>query len=470
MFCTKCGSVLKEDAKFCTTCGEAVDGSGKKNVDKVERNLSIAEKRIIAVLLAVIMIGIGVIIALLIMDNTAQDAIKENETVKETIESTISQGQSKDSKIGESKIWTEDDSKVEEQTQTYLEETMDSNEMGNTSINMYLNGGRFASKDGWTYYTSGYDIKKIDASGSIVNVQHENKELSGGLNIVGEWIYYRYDGGIARVKTDGTMREIILSGNASSWLGIYPQMLVKGEIIYYVSSDQVSASHANKVLHKYNVATGENLCIYDFGEKTNVGMLGIYNNALYIIDSCVNESGRNICYVAPIYADNCTADYWDMGNAVFYASDQERIICMTDNLLLIQENTNLVALDLNEASNSLTETYRYNDILGVARVTKVFFENYINYEFSYYDDGTVYELIPKEVSTDDYTLCSVPKEFLFSCSNGQEVNWNNVINKIFNDGMIRDVYIHDGFVYYVGDSVGDVLCRVKLDGTGWTCL
>lgn len=122
MFCTKCGSVLEDDAKFCTTCGEAVDGSGKKNIDKVEQNLSIAEKSIIAVLFAIILIGIGVITTLLIMgDNTAQDTIKENEPIKETIESTIAQSQSIDSKIEESKIWNEADSKVEEQTQTYNE-------------------------------------------------------------------------------------------------------------------------------------------------------------------------------------------------------------------------------------------------------------------------------------------------------------------------------------------------------------
>lgn len=416
MYCSNCGNPHGDKDNFCKKCGTAIP--------KIDLPDTQTSRKVWNTLLLLGTVGVLVVFIILVKSIAKQDTYEIN-NLDEVADNILDK-----------------------------EDFIDSNEMGNTSINIYLNDGRYVSKDGWTYYVLGYDIKKVNAAGVVIDVYHENRELHGGLNIVGEWIYYRYDGGIAKVKTDGTEREIVIPHDNSSY--VRSQILVKGNMIYYLASDKVSSSRSNYILHLYNIKTGENINLYNFGEKTDAGMLGIYGDILYVIDR--NDSTY---YVAPINLD----EYHNTGNAIFYASSGQQILCMAENMLLIKENEDLVALDVTDGKK---EMLRYSGALGIASSTPSFYSTHdMYYVFGYFEDGNLCTMEELEWGhCNNYNLCYATSYNLSNYADGQTANWNSIMQPVINEESIYSIYISDGFIYYYTFNWENVY-RVGIDGSGW---
>lgn len=99
-------------------------------------------------------------------------------------------------------------------------------EVGNTIENI-ANGGIVAQKGEWVYYKNNFD------NGSIYKVKTDNTARvklnnhdSDSINVVDNWIYYRFYDGLYRMRTDGTSNTRLVYGGVCN-------IHVVGDWIYY---------------------------------------------------------------------------------------------------------------------------------------------------------------------------------------------------------------------------------------------
>lgn len=122
--------------------------------------------------------------------------------------------------------------------ENYLEKVIyiitidDLNDRGSSNSNL-LNGGYVAYKDGYTYYANPLDSGKLykkNIDGSFVKLTNDIN--TSYINIVGEWIYYKYEDAVYKVKNDGTGRELLTSSYNIQDYGVKLITSYNGEVYY----------------------------------------------------------------------------------------------------------------------------------------------------------------------------------------------------------------------------------------------
>jgi predicted small secreted protein len=107
---------------------------------------------------------------------------------------------------------------------------VDPNERGNSTSNI-LNGGAAAIKGDWIYFADlTRALKKIRADGTEETTLLD-RGCNGGINVVGDWVYYTEQGGLAKVRTDGTEQAKIMEFGIGSDAEC---VTVIGEWIYFL--------------------------------------------------------------------------------------------------------------------------------------------------------------------------------------------------------------------------------------------
>lgn len=157
------------------------------------------------------------------------------------------------------------------------EESFDPNEMGTTSGNA-KNGGYFAKKDNWLFYSQyneqskKYELYKVrpNGTGKQSIYASDNTYLLAQLNVVGNWVYFSktkyidYDYGIYqglyRVRKDGTGYQKLTTDKVSN-------VIVVGEWIYYINETDNSTLYRIRVngteREKLNAKSINNFAYWD---------------------------------------------------------------------------------------------------------------------------------------------------------------------------------------------------------------
>lgn len=81
------------------------------------------------------------------------------------------------------------------------------NEYGTASLGNIVNGGYATAQGDGVYFCGNFGIMRMDKDGNNLK-QITETVTDGGLNVVGDWLYYN-NGAFSKVKTDGTGYKII---------------------------------------------------------------------------------------------------------------------------------------------------------------------------------------------------------------------------------------------------------------------
>lgn len=148
MVCSKCGAALRENAKFCVTCGEKV----------VILKKTKSRRKVLLGVMSAVAVTIFVIVAAVLGMRFGIKGTEEG--------------------------------------------------IGNSAGNI-ANGGRVAGQGNWNYYVYCNSIMKIDDEGNTSKILSGANASS--LNLIGDWLYYGRGSDIYKVRTDGTKNQLIVS-------------------------------------------------------------------------------------------------------------------------------------------------------------------------------------------------------------------------------------------------------------------
>lgn len=115
------------------------------------------------------------------------------------------------------------------------------NTIGNTSQNIN-EGGLIAKQGDWIYFANAMDdekLYKMRLDGSEMTLIHGDDHVDY-INVIGDWVYYRNDSNIFKIKIDGTGNKRITDESTAN-------IFVIGNVIYYnsYSGQKISINKIN---------------------------------------------------------------------------------------------------------------------------------------------------------------------------------------------------------------------------------
>lgn len=151
------------------------------------------------------------------------------------------------------------------------------NTEGNSSNNVCANSGNIAKQGDWIYYSVGSNssvLMKMKTDGSQRQMIVESNNGCNCLNVLGDWIYF-IGGGIWRIRTDGSGKELISALNVS-------RLRIIGDTGYFYTT--LSAQFNTYTFYTIDLNTRKTTELKSFQQKITVDGVEITSNTIFAVD------------------------------------------------------------------------------------------------------------------------------------------------------------------------------------------
>lgn len=439
MYCKKCGSQLKDADKFCSKCGYRLDGEEpiKANIsedkpeelDDVDDDGDEASRGFSILSMIVIFLGILIICLLGVLIKKSMSDTQSEAPTEEQAQKAGTQFNNLGYQCGVN----------------YAEYE---------GVKRY-DTGRITYADGILYFYEFGSIYEVNEDGEKTQIC--SAEGASSLNMNGRDLYFLEGAYIYEVNVKTGEKVELLSAESGMPFFMY------GDIIYYISTEQITATQEEFCILGYDVDKEEEVVHINVGseqprivEVTEDGFVTYYylkswtQNAEY-------KSRSDICYELRQVDED--------GDVVYSAEFQTTNVDWSGffEFTAFRGDNSIYAT---RTRNELFMTNVLNPEQFLNRETIESDSRQLQIKNSHKDDLIVYGWINGKTA-----LYLVPEDLLTSF----DVN-SPLIKEIVCEGSeIVEVYVIGDYIYYTveddywgdNDYDSDNLYRIKVDGTGW---